>query len=216
MRLPFLLAAVSASQHHPSPQHTVAAGALRTAQSEKAECDSDTQEGERLREAINGTQRPLCAIGDMHGDPNHALRALRLCDAVDEAGRWSGGTMTVVQVGDVFDRGNASIALQHVLWELRDQAAEAGGELKLLMGNHELMNLQGRIHYVHGFSRAGDHRGAPAPSSPAPASEPHPDPSPHSNQASWPSLVVPRHGSSCCPLLKMTQSLCGYQLSPTS
>ena len=164
MRLPFLLAAVSASQHHPSPQHTVAAGALRTAQSEKAECDSDTQEGERLREAINGTQRPLCAIGDMHGDPNHALRALRLCDAVDEAGRWSGGTMTVVQVGDVFDRGNASIALQHVLWELRDQAAEAGGELKLLLGNHELMNLQGRIHYVHGFSRAGDHRGEPAPS----------------------------------------------------
>ena len=164
MRLPFLLAAVSASQHHPSPQHTVAAGALRTAQSEKAECDSDTQKGERLREAINGTQRPLCAIGDMHGDPNHALRALRLCDAVDEAGRWSGGTMTVVQVGDVFDRGNASIALQHVLWELRDQAAEAGGELKLLLGNHELMNLQGRIHYVHGFSRAGDHRGEPAPS----------------------------------------------------
>ena len=162
MRWPLLVAAVSASQHrHPSPQHTVAAGALRTAQSEKAECETDTQ-GEKLREDINGTQRPLCAIGDMHGDPNHALSALRLCDAVDEAGRWSGGTMTVVQVGDVFDRGNASVALQQMLWELRDQAAAAGGELKLLLGNHELMNLQGRIHYVHGFSRAGDHRGEPS------------------------------------------------------
>ena len=135
----------------------------------------------------------------MHGDPNHALRALRLCDAVDEAGRWSGGTMTVVQVGDVFDRGNASIALQHVLWELRDQAAEAGGELKLLMGNHELMNLQGRIHYVHGFSRGGDHRGAPRAHLPL-ASEPPPDPSPHSNQVSSPSLAVPRHGNRRCTL----------------
>ena len=29
-------------------------------------------------------------------------------------------------------------------WELREQAAAAGGELKHLLGNHELMNLQGR------------------------------------------------------------------------
>ena len=200
MRWPLLLAAVSASQHrHPSPQHTIAAGALRTAQSEKAECDTDTQ-GEKLRETgNNGTQRPLCAIGDMHGDPNHALSALRLCDAVDEAGRWSGGNMVVVQLGDVFDRGNASVALQQMLWELRDQAAEAGGELKLLLGNHELMNLQGRIHYVHGFSRAGDHRGARRAHLPL-ASEAHPDPSPHSHQASWPSSAVPRHGSTRCTL----------------
>ena len=31
--------------------------------------------------------------------------------------------MTVVQVGDVFDRGNASIPLQYYLWELRDHLA---------------------------------------------------------------------------------------------
>ena len=160
MRWPlvFLAAAGASQQRHPSTQYTVVAGALRTAESEKAReqvvIDSQGEEHE-----VNQTHRPLCAIGDMHGDPNHALSALRLCGAVDEDGRWSGGTMTVVQVGDVFDRGNASLPLQQMLWELREQAAEAGGELKLLLGNHELMNLQGRIHYVHGFSRAGDHRG---------------------------------------------------------
>ena len=108
---------------------------------------------------VNGNMPSLCAIGDMHGDPKHAVRALQLCGAVDADGRWSGGTMTVVQVGDVFDRGNASIPLQYYLWELRDQAAEAGGELKLLLGNHELLNLQSQVFYVHGFSRGGMHSG---------------------------------------------------------
>jgi len=90
----------------------------------------------------------VCAVGDMHGDIDHALKALRLCGAVDDTGRWSGGTSTVVQTGDVLDRGNASLPLLHALWALRDEAAAAGGELLLLMGNHELLNMQGATHYV--------------------------------------------------------------------
>ena len=52
-----------------------------------------------------------------------------------------------MQLGDVFDRGNASIPLMETLWRLRDEAATAGGELKLLLGNHELMNMQGESSY---------------------------------------------------------------------
>ena len=120
MQWQVVLAAV-VSQRHPSPQHTIVAGALRTAQaeSEKSETVVIGTQGEELQE-VNRT-RPLCAIGDMHGDPDHALSALRLCGAVGEDGRWSGGTMTVVQLGDVFDRGNASVALQQM------GAARAGG-----------------------------------------------------------------------------------------
>ena len=66
---------------------------------------------------------PLCAIGDMHGDLDHALAALRLCGAVDADGAWVGGGMTVVQTGDVVDRGNASVPTLHMLWGLRRQAA---------------------------------------------------------------------------------------------
>ena len=107
----------------------------------------------------------LCAIGDLHGDEMHALRALKLCGAVDETGAWIGGTMTVVQVGDVLDRGNASVPLLERLWSLRKEAAAAGGELVLLIGNHELLNLQGRIHYVEkaellSFGGAAEWRGA--------------------------------------------------------
>ena len=105
-------------------------------------------------EADGETNQPvsptaLCAIGDLHGDMQHAMRALRLCEAVDEDGSWSGGRMIVVQVGDVLDRGNSSVALLERLWSLRVEAAKAGGELVLLLGNHELLNLQGRTRYVH-------------------------------------------------------------------
>lgn len=41
--------------------------------------------------------RALCAIGDLHGDEAQAMRALHLCEAVDENGAWVGGQMTVVQ-----------------------------------------------------------------------------------------------------------------------
>jgi hypothetical protein len=117
-------------------------------------------QGEQQAEEPAGqSSSALCAVGDMHGDPVHALAALRLCGAVDETNRWAGGKMSVVQTGDVFDRGNASLELQQLLWDLREQASEAGGELVLLLGNHELLNMQGKIFYVHGFSRSGLHHG---------------------------------------------------------
>lgn len=56
--------------------------------------------------------------------------------------------MTVVQTGDVFDRGNSSLALLQKLWSIQETASQSGGELVLLLGNHELMNLQGYTYYV--------------------------------------------------------------------
>ena len=64
----------------------------------------------------------LCAVGDLHGDIDHAQIALGLCGAVDAAGRWSGGNLTVVQTGDVLDRGNASLPLLHKMWKLQEEA----------------------------------------------------------------------------------------------
>lgn len=111
-----------------------------------AVCDMVTVETDG--EAALSKQETLCAIGDLHGDEQHALRALRLCNAVNEEGLWTGGRMTVVQTGDVLDRGNASVPLLDRLWALQKEASAAGGELVLLLGNHELLNLQGRLKYV--------------------------------------------------------------------
>lgn len=49
----------------------------------------------------------------------------------------------------MLDRGNASVPLLERLWKLREDAAAAGGEFVLLLGNHELLNMQGRTRFVH-------------------------------------------------------------------
>jgi hypothetical protein len=63
------------------------------------------------------TQTPLCllcptAVGDLHGDLQKALQCLELAGVLqEEEGQicWVGGDTTVVQLGDVLDRGDSEI-----------------------------------------------------------------------------------------------------------
>lgn len=92
--------------------------------------------------------RRLVAIGDVHGDLAATRTALRLAGAIDEADRWVGGDLVVVQLGDVLDRGDDEQAIFDLLFRLEAEAAAAGGALVFLLGNHELMNAAGDFRYV--------------------------------------------------------------------
>src|SRR5690606_24896416 len=59
--------------------------------------------GEAFRHPLPGR---LIAIGDVHGDLVATRTALRLGGAIDEANRWIGGDLRVVQTGDQLDRGD--------------------------------------------------------------------------------------------------------------
>eukprot|EP01065_Artemidia_motanka_P029663 TRINITY_DN35752_c0_g1_i1.p1 TRINITY_DN35752_c0_g1~~TRINITY_DN35752_c0_g1_i1.p1 ORF type:complete len:586 (+),score=137.17 TRINITY_DN35752_c0_g1_i1:84-1841(+) len=96
----------------------------------------------------NYTER-VVAIGDFHGDMLSASEVLNLAGLVDEDMNWVGGTTTLVQMGDIVDKGPYSAQLCKYLGKLRSQAREAGGDVRTLMGNHELMNLQGATQYVN-------------------------------------------------------------------
>lgn len=91
----------------------------------------------------------VVAIGDLHADLDNAEQALRLAGLVDEGGSWIAGETTFVQTGDVFDRGPDSRAIYERLRALQAEAEQAGGRVVLLLGNHEVMNLQGDWRYVH-------------------------------------------------------------------
>ncbi len=90
----------------------------------------------------------VVAVGDLHGDLHATKRALELAGAVDRAGKWVGGNLTVVQTGDVLDRGDDEREIHEYLWKLRAEASAAGGRLILLSGNHELMNVAVDLRYV--------------------------------------------------------------------
>ena len=103
---------------------------------------------------------PLFAIGDLHGDLEQSQAALRLLGLVDEAG-WAGGNATLVQTGDLVDRGPDSLPLLRYWWDLKTQAHAAGGRVVTLLGNHEALNMEGDLRYVHGRTRPSTNARSP-------------------------------------------------------
>ncbi|MEO5581410.1 MAG: metallophosphoesterase [Saprospiraceae bacterium] len=78
-----------------------------------------------------------------------AFRLLLQANGVIDADfNWTFGDGHLVLTGDFFDRGDQ---LQEVLWliySLEDKAKAAKGYVHFILGNHEIMNLNGDLRYV--------------------------------------------------------------------
>ncbi|MGZ5969459.1 MAG: metallophosphoesterase [Polyangiales bacterium] len=100
----------------------------------------------------------VVAIGDLHGDLDATRRAFRLAGAIDANDAWIGGPLIVVQTGDEIDRGDDDRKILDWTEHLREAARAAGGQVVLLSGNHEIMNVQLDMRYVTpgGFSAFAD------------------------------------------------------------
>ena len=90
----------------------------------------------------------VVAIGDLHGDYAKTVEVLRLAGLVDKDAEWIGGDSILVQTGDYTDRGPDSKEIMDLLARLEAEAPAAGGQVHILLGNHEVMNLQGDWRYV--------------------------------------------------------------------
>ena len=101
-----------------------------------------------VRWQFPGTRR-LVAVGDLHGDEAQARAALVSAGVLDPVSdRWCGGGTVLVQVGDVLDRGGNEVELYYLLERLKREAKDAGGAVHILMGNHESLNVGGRLRYA--------------------------------------------------------------------
>jgi hypothetical protein len=101
--------------------------------------------------AAQGKPAParIVAVGDLHGDYDAWEAIARAAGLVDVKGRWAGGAATLVQMGDVADRGPDSLKIIHQLMRLQREAPKRGGKVIALVGNHEAMNMTGDLRYVH-------------------------------------------------------------------
>ena len=91
----------------------------------------------------------IVAIGDLHGDNDAWLAVVRSAGLVDAKGRWTGGNATLVQMGDIVDRGPDSLKIIRHLQKLQREATKRGGKVIVLLGNHEAMMMTGDFRYVH-------------------------------------------------------------------
>jgi hypothetical protein len=90
----------------------------------------------------------VVAIGDVHGDFDDFVAILQRTGLIDKQNHWAGGKSTLVQVGDLLDRGPKPRDVMDLMMRLEKEAAAAGGRVVGLMGNHEMMNLMGDLRYV--------------------------------------------------------------------
>ena len=91
----------------------------------------------------------ILLIGDLHGNHDKLLQFLQAQQIIDAKGEWCWGEGQLVFCGDVMDRGLKVLPLLWLLCRLEQQAAEAGGAVHVLLGNHELMVMQEDYRYVH-------------------------------------------------------------------
>jgi len=111
----------------------------------------------------------VVGIADLHGDFDHTIILLKgaglievdaseAAEVLSEDGhpfsqyrggvKWIGGNSTLVQTGDLVDRGTYARDLYALFADLRSQAKAAGGRVVNLVGNHDMMNVLQDLRYV--------------------------------------------------------------------
>ncbi|MDP2858445.1 MAG: metallophosphoesterase [Bacillota bacterium] len=83
----------------------------------------------------------MFAIGDMHGCYDSYCALLRAAGLVNSSCHWTGGRAFLVQTGDLVDRGPGSLANLRLTRRLQEEARQAGGEVRFLLGGHEVFAL---------------------------------------------------------------------------
>lgn len=90
----------------------------------------------------------IFVFGDTHGEFDRVTRLLRASGLIDDRLRWAGSRAHLVFSGDLMDRGADVTRLLWFVYGLERQVRAAGGQLHLLLGNHETMVMLNDLRYT--------------------------------------------------------------------
>jgi Calcineurin-like phosphoesterase len=89
------------------------------------------------------------AIGDIHGALEPLLKLLETEHLIDHNHHWGAGDTHLIFLGDYMDRGPDGIGVIDTIMRLEVEAANAGGKVSAILGNHDVIMLE-----VHHFGDA--------------------------------------------------------------
>lgn len=92
----------------------------------------------------------LFVLSDIEGNFGAFRKLLQANKVVDENYNWTFGDGHLVLTGDFFDRGNQQTEVLWLIYSLEEKAKDAGGHVHFILGNHEIMNMNGDLRYLHG------------------------------------------------------------------
>lgn len=90
----------------------------------------------------------LLALSDIEGNFEALRLLLQANKVIDENFNWIFGNGHLVFAGDMFDRGLQVTECLWLIYSLEEKAKAAGGYVHFILGNHEVMNLQGNHSYT--------------------------------------------------------------------
>jgi hypothetical protein len=102
-----------------------------------------------VRQLVYNGNFKIGAISDIHGQYDTFIKLLKNNGVIDQQEKWSFGNGHFVVAGDIFDRGPQVTEVLWFLYDLEKQAEEKGGKLHVLLGNHDVMVLNGNLRSVH-------------------------------------------------------------------
>ena len=91
------------------------------------------------------SHEPVFVIGDIHGQFDRLIALLHAAGLISADLHWSGGRAALWFMGDFFDRGPDGVSAVELVIRLQHEAAQVGGRVNSLMGNHEPLIMSARL-----------------------------------------------------------------------
>lgn len=104
----------------------------------------------KIEDSIGVYENPekLIAISDIEGNFNGFVSLLIANKVIDKNFNWMFGNGHLVLLGDFVDRGDNVIPVLWLIYKLEDEAIMTNGKVHFILGNHEIMNIQGNLFYA--------------------------------------------------------------------
>jgi hypothetical protein len=90
----------------------------------------------------------ILAISDFESNFKTMRDFLIQNNVINEQLEWQFGTNHLVLVGDLIDRSYYTTQLLWFVYKLEQDAAKVGGRVHYILGNHEILNMQGIHNYA--------------------------------------------------------------------
>lgn len=99
--------------------------------------------------SVYNRPKKLFVVSDIEGNFQAFCKLLLKGSVIDKYLQWTFGENHLVIVGDCFDRGEQVTECLWLIYSLEEKARKQGGYVHFILGNHEIMNLNGDWRYVH-------------------------------------------------------------------
>jgi len=110
---------------------------------------SPSDEWTAIDPTILESNESIVAISDIHGQYDIFEKILIANGVINDQLDWTLGAGHLVIVGDVMDRGDKVMECLWLIYHLERKAKAQGGKVHFLLGNHELMVMNGQLRYLH-------------------------------------------------------------------